>query len=154
MNKNKKGFTLIEVILVLAIGSMIFAMAFIAYSQASANRRDTQRRADLGKIASELENYAADNNGKYPEKFTYFATGSYETDFIPNYISALKDPSGTVYPSIASGQPGFLEYLPSRIGAGYAPTKFCDGTDLISGARDYVVRMKLEKGDTCRDSKQ
>ncbi|MBP9738093.1 prepilin-type N-terminal cleavage/methylation domain-containing protein, partial [Candidatus Saccharibacteria bacterium] len=43
IKNNKKGFTLIEVVLVLAIGGLIFLLAFIAFQQVSANRRDTQR---------------------------------------------------------------------------------------------------------------
>jgi len=153
-NNSKGGFTLIEVVLVLGIGSLIFAMAFIAYGQASINRRDTQRRADLGKIASELENYAADNNGNYPERAS-FSTATYESDFVPNYIATLKDPTGTKYTDITSEQPGYLKYFPQRFGDKYDPQKMCDGvTDLPAGTKDYVVRMMLEKGEICRDSAQ
>ena len=62
---NKKGFTLIEVVLVLAIGGLIFLLAFIAFQQVSTNRRDTQRRNDAGRVLAELQNYKSDNNS-YP----------------------------------------------------------------------------------------
>ncbi len=57
---SSKGFTLIEVVLVLAIGGLIFLLAFIAFQQVSANRRDTQRRADAGRVLAELQNYIGD----------------------------------------------------------------------------------------------
>src|SRR5688572_9926745 len=65
-----KGFTLIEVVLVLAIGGLIFLLAFLAFSQAQQNRRDTQRRSDLGRIVAELQNFYTDT-GAYPSGNTY-----------------------------------------------------------------------------------
>lgn len=60
------GFTLIEVVLVLAIGGLIFLLSFLAFSQVSANRRDAQRRQDARRIIAELKNYYADK-GSYPD---------------------------------------------------------------------------------------
>ena len=57
---NRGGFTLIEVVLVLAIGGLIFLLAFIAFQQVSANRRDTQRRNDAGRVLAELQNASGD----------------------------------------------------------------------------------------------
>ncbi len=53
------GFTLIEIVLVLAIGGLIFLLAFLAFRQASTTRRDSQRRSDVNKIVAELENLRA-----------------------------------------------------------------------------------------------
>ncbi len=154
MKMNQKAFTLIEVVLVLAVGSLIFAMAFIAFSQASINRRDTQRRADLGKIAGEIENYAADNNGKYPDGSSFEVIN---TDFTAEYIGSLKDPGGELYSSIKDNDaPGHIVYLPEKEWGGNYKSggTFCDGSELPLNNRDYVIRMKLEKGDVCRDSRQ
>jgi prepilin-type N-terminal cleavage/methylation domain-containing protein len=59
---NKKGFTLIEVILVLALAGLIMGMAFLAFRQTSVNRRDTQRRADANRLITELQNYYNDKS--------------------------------------------------------------------------------------------
>ncbi|MFO0970940.1 MAG: prepilin-type N-terminal cleavage/methylation domain-containing protein [Candidatus Saccharimonadales bacterium] len=159
LKKDIVGFTLIEVILVLAVGSLIFAMAFVAYGQASANRRDSQRRADLAKIAGELENYAADNNGKYP---TYVVNNGSEEfkNFKTEYIPSLKDPSSdTPYietiaqDGYASAAPGSISYYPENF-FGLKIMTMCDGGKINGNNRDYVIRMKLEKGETCRDSRQ
>ena len=46
--KNKeKGFTIIEVVLVLAIAGLIFLMVFIARPALQRGQRDTQRRDDV-----------------------------------------------------------------------------------------------------------
>jgi prepilin-type N-terminal cleavage/methylation domain-containing protein len=58
---NKKGFTLIEVVLVLAIGGLIFLLAFLAFQQVSRNRRDTQRRSDVARMSASWSDQKADN---------------------------------------------------------------------------------------------
>lgn len=47
MRNSKKGFTIIEVVLVLAIGGLIFLMVFIALPALQRSQRDTQRKDDL-----------------------------------------------------------------------------------------------------------
>ena len=53
-NRTKKGFTIIEVVLVLAIAGLIFLMVFIALPQLQRAQRDTQRRNDLARVATAL----------------------------------------------------------------------------------------------------
>lgn len=78
INKNHKlttkGFTLIEVVLVLAIGGLIFLLAFLAFQQVSRNRRDTQRRSDVKRMVGYIEEFAANNNGAYPCATHYAGT--------------------------------------------------------------------------------
>jgi prepilin-type N-terminal cleavage/methylation domain-containing protein len=60
----KKGFTLIEVILVLAIGGLIILMAILVFPNAMANLRDTQRREDYAQLSTAISQFSASNNGK------------------------------------------------------------------------------------------
>lgn len=67
MGKNlntKKGFTLIEVVLVLAIGGLIILMALLVFPNAMANLRDTQRREDFTALSTSISNFSASNSGK------------------------------------------------------------------------------------------
>lgn len=73
--KNKKnlmrdrslgGFTIIEVVLVLAIAGLIFMMVFIALPQLQRAQRDTQRRQDLSRLQSAIQNFQGNNNGRIP----------------------------------------------------------------------------------------
>src|SRR4051812_20141168 len=94
LQKDNKGFTLIELVIVLAIAALILAGVLIAVSGAQKSRRDTQRKDDASKIASYLEQYASNNSGSYPN------TALALTNFTTSYVSAnnLKDPStGNVY---------------------------------------------------------
>lgn len=64
--KNKRGFTLIEVVLVIGIGGLIFLLAFLAFRQASTNRRDTQRRSDVRRMLAEAITFSGDNGNQFP----------------------------------------------------------------------------------------
>ena len=57
MTKNKKGFTIIEVVLVLAIAGLIFLMVFIALPALQRSQRNTRRRQDMARILSAFNDY-------------------------------------------------------------------------------------------------
>ena len=61
--KDAKGFTIIEVALVLAIAGLIFLVVFLALPALQRSQRDTARRQDAGRIISALQNCMADNQG-------------------------------------------------------------------------------------------
>lgn len=61
------GFTIIEVVLVLAIAGLIFLMVFIALPALQRSQRDTQRRNDMGALASQITQYQSNNNGRLPK---------------------------------------------------------------------------------------
>ncbi|MBP5656758.1 prepilin-type N-terminal cleavage/methylation domain-containing protein [Candidatus Saccharibacteria bacterium] len=82
--KNKKGFTIIEVVLVLAIAGLIFLMVFIALPALQRSQRNTQREDDLARIITGVNNYQTNNNGKVP--FREGATGTELATFVQRYI--------------------------------------------------------------------
>lgn len=61
----RKGFTIIEVVLVLAIAGLIFLMVFVALPNLQRTQRDTQRRNDLDRASTALTQYIT-NNSKLP----------------------------------------------------------------------------------------
>lgn len=62
----EKGFTIIEVVLVLAIAALIFLMVFIALPALQRNQRDTARKTVLGKVSSAVTTYQSNNRGDQP----------------------------------------------------------------------------------------
>jgi len=62
--KSKRGFTIIEVVLVLAIAGLIFLMVFIALPALQRSQRNTQRRDDYSMLVTAVNSYMASNNGK------------------------------------------------------------------------------------------
>ena len=66
-NKNIKGFTIIEVVLVLAIAGLIFLMVFIALPALQAGQRDTARKSDVSNVAAAITSYTGANRGAFPD---------------------------------------------------------------------------------------
>ena len=63
LRSNKdKGFTIIEVVLVLAIAGLIFLTVFLALPALQKSQRDNARRQDVGNVVAALQSYLADNN--------------------------------------------------------------------------------------------
>ncbi len=69
--KNKKGFTLLELLIVIAIIATIAVVVFVALDPLTrfVDARNIQRWQDIGSIADSIRLYQVDNNGL--NKFTY-----------------------------------------------------------------------------------
>lgn len=64
-NKNQKGFTLIEVLVVIAIIGMLAGLVLIALNNARAKGRDGKRTADFKQIVTAMALYY-NQNGSWP----------------------------------------------------------------------------------------
>ncbi len=62
----ERGFTIIEVVLVLAIAALIFLMVFIALPALQRSQRDAARKTELGKVTSAITTYQSNNRGLQP----------------------------------------------------------------------------------------
>ena len=102
---NKKGFTIIEVVLVLAIAGLIFLMVFIALPALQRSQRNTRRRQDMARILSAFNDYQANNNGNFPADQD--ALDTFATKYIKaGSDDAFQDPDGSDY--TWSGDPTIL----------------------------------------------
>ena len=61
-NKNE-GFTIIEVMIVLAIAGLILLIVFLAVPALQRNSRNTSRKSDVGRVSSALNEWSSNNNG-------------------------------------------------------------------------------------------
>lgn len=64
--KNEKGFTIIEVLIVLAIAGLILLIIFLAVPALQRNSRNTQRKNDVAALLGAVSNYSNNNNGDLP----------------------------------------------------------------------------------------
>ena len=60
------AFTIIEVVLVLAIAGLIFLMVFIALPTLQRNQRDTRRKNDMSRLKTAMDSYKSNNRGNLP----------------------------------------------------------------------------------------
>lgn len=111
----KAGFTIIEVVLVLAIAGLIFMMVFLALPALQRAQRDTQRSDDIARLQSAINSYQANNRGKIPDgtgtvegsdsKTEVINQGTPWAKFYGNYLlvgsggqtDVFEDPDGSPY---------------------------------------------------------
>lgn len=151
MKSNKAGFTLIEVVLVLAIGGLIFLLAFLAFGQATKNRRDTQRRSDGARMISEIENAKGDAGGNA------FSTQTDLNTFLGSYLGGSTNTfsSNNITYTVTYGTSVASPSVTSSTGAmAVSANQKCAGGASMTGAGsgDYAVIVYLEKGKACRDN--
>lgn len=148
--KNKeKGFTIIEVVLVLAIAGLIFLMVFIALPALQRNQRDTQRKNDMGRVETAIQNYQSNNRNALP---------TFGAAFITQYLTvggdSFSDPDGTAY-AFKAGPVSLanLTFDSTVANTYYTLGYVCDSantdTGLSStqqGAGKVAIQYKLEGG--------
>ncbi|HUD03734.1 MAG TPA: type II secretion system protein [Patescibacteria group bacterium] len=66
LKKNKSGFTIIEVLIVLAIAGLIMLIVFLAVPALQRNSRNTQRKNDIASLLSAVSEYSTNHSGTYP----------------------------------------------------------------------------------------
>lgn len=66
--KAKSGFTIIEVVLVLAIAGLIFLMVFVAFPALKRSQDDTRRQNDISRLSTQLNNFKTNNSNGIPGK--------------------------------------------------------------------------------------
>ncbi|MFZ5845374.1 MAG: prepilin-type N-terminal cleavage/methylation domain-containing protein [Patescibacteria group bacterium] len=69
-----RGFTLMELLIVIAIIGILIAVGTVSYSSAQKKSRDSRRMQDLKSVQNAWEQYYADNSGNYPSSCTISST--------------------------------------------------------------------------------
>jgi prepilin-type N-terminal cleavage/methylation domain-containing protein len=65
MNLRQKGFTIVELLIVIIVIAILAAISLVAYTGLQQRARDSQRKSDIAAITKALELYYNDH-GKYP----------------------------------------------------------------------------------------
>ena len=147
--QNKKGFTIIEVVLVLAIAGLIFLMVFVALPALQRGQRDSQRRSDISRFMSQINSYQTNNGGRVPSA-DKDAMGKFLNNYMKRSSGEFVDPqSGNNYTVGFSGNPSTSHII-------YATQAKCNGEEFTSAGlkkRAVAVRIKLEgSGIYCQDN--
>jgi prepilin-type N-terminal cleavage/methylation domain-containing protein len=74
---NNAGFTIIEVMIVLAIAGLILLIVFLAVPALQRSSRNTGRKSDAGHVSTAVNDWISNNNGSMPTLTNWGgATGS------------------------------------------------------------------------------
>lgn len=102
-NRKEEGFTIIEVLIVLAIAGLILLIVFLAVPALQRNSRNTARKTDIGRVSGALQEWQSNHAGTV---FTAGAGGANVTEVInsagslgqytPAYAAAIGANSFTV----------------------------------------------------------
>ena len=65
LNKKQRGFTIVELLIVIVVIGILAALVITTYSGIQQKGRDTERQTDIKAIHGQLEAYYA-QNGHYP----------------------------------------------------------------------------------------
>ena len=93
--KKRKGFTLIEIVLVIAIAGLIFIMVMVALPALQRTQRNTERKRNLGLIITAMTRWAARNAaGSVSDNYTKAWQANGFCTFYKRYVGPeVVDPS-------------------------------------------------------------
>lgn len=107
MKKHRNGFTMLEVVLVLAIAGLIFLMIFIAVPMLQRSGRDAERKRDISRLSEKLKDYQTNNRGALPsgakgpitkaDANSATSGDSSWASFYRDYLDGFEDPRGNDY---------------------------------------------------------
>lgn len=137
------GFTIIEVMIVLAVAGLIMAIVLIAIPQLQRSQRDSARQDVVNRVLVEMGNYAGNNNGKYPI--------SDLSNFTSVYLADVDiDNPGTGVPYTLDIKTADNQDPDNENQMSIHPSATCDGEDPLgtttnTASRTLVLRINLER---------
>lgn len=145
----KQGFTIIEVVLVLAIAGLIFLMVFVALPALQRSQRDTARKNDVSTVSAAVSSYVGNNRGSFP------SDGSAIEGYLDN-LSGNSDASaitieeaGIDSVSVSDGEIAIVQEAtcgdPGTPEEGATPDAVTHNLE-TGTLRQYVVVTRLEAG--------
>lgn len=146
--QKQQGFTIIEVVLVLAIAGLIFLVVFLAVPALQRSQRDTQRRQDVGRVVSAVQSFRTNNKGNIPANAADWNGAAFKGAYLTVNNESFGDPQTGDYtlnpnPATDSTPPGQAEILVHT-------NRVCDATSNATGtnagARNVAFRITLESG--------
>jgi prepilin-type N-terminal cleavage/methylation domain-containing protein len=100
LQKNKDGFTIIEVMIVLAIAGLILLIVFLAVPALQRNSHNTTKRSDASNALGAVGEFVSNNNGQVPSTANLAAllvsanlSSGTQLSGIPNTIAAVTAPN-------------------------------------------------------------
>jgi prepilin-type N-terminal cleavage/methylation domain-containing protein len=153
--QKQKGFTIIEVVLVLAIAGLIFLMVFIALPALQRSQRDAQRKTDMSRAITAVTNFAGNNRNRVPQSSSDW--NKLVTGYLKTSGDTFADPTGEDYEfknisKTAPEVPGTFDSTQPYIYVTLSAV--CNGESVTTnqGNNKVALQMKLEGGGIACDN--
>ena len=142
--KDQKGFTIIEVMIVLVIAAVIILIVFLAVPALQRNARNNQRKSDAARISAAVSEYTNNTNGSLP------TTWGNIKPYLGNmaFYTTLPADAATITNATANQTVTNADTAPAVALSGTCQTSGVNlGTAAVSSqARQFVVLYKVESG--------
>ncbi len=157
--KKEKGFTIIEVLIVLAIAGLILLVVFLAVPALQRNARNTQRAEDAGNILSSVSEYVGNNNGSLPTgksgSGNALVMGAAGSNTIPVNLGYYDAANVTVNTYVGAGSPATNTTTTdtAMVLTGATCSTVTTGAAVAGSTRSVVLLYTLETASKqCRQS--
>ena len=157
-NEQTEGFTILEVVLVLAIAGMIFLMVFIALPQMRRSQRDAERRDDMMMFVEAVKKFQSNNRGVLPGTLqsgdTYidqgiFNNSPYDEFTWSGFYHQYLNPGSDVDEGDFRDPEGDFYALNATACAKDSSSNRCTGNEPEEGKMDYIIHINT--GAICKD---
>ncbi len=144
LRTRQKGFSLLELLVVVSIIGILIAITSVAYSTAQKKGRDSKRRADVKAMQSAFEQYNASNSGSYDSVLTN-CTGMASlgaNEFLPGGLPV--DPKGVAYTCTNTAAIYCICTPALETGGGNSATADCSALGAASPTNSYFCAKNLQ----------
>jgi len=128
--KKQKGFTIVELLIVIVVIAILAAISIVAYNGVQTRARDTIRKNDVAAIVKAIELYKADNGEPFPVGNTGWCTQlsnpAYQTT-----VNALKPYMNNKIPQDPSFAGTYQDYIYQRFGNSFRVAAELEESDLV-----------------------
>lgn len=140
----KGGFTIIEVVLVLAIAGLIFLMVFLALPALQRSQRDSERQRMLGNLSAQVRKYQQNNNGRLPNPGSFDAVADGDAEPIDTWCTgtATNTAKNFICNYMNGADAQHNEWLdPTGYAYGLTIKKLTNGEEVALSREDYEDHM-------------
>lgn len=146
--KAEEGFTIIEVLIVLAIAGLILLVVFLAVPALQRNSRNTQRKNDIGNTLSAFSEYVNNNAGALPTS-SGACSSAVNCPFISNVKLGIYTAANVSY-TYNAAVPGVAPTAPASVDSATIVNYVkCSGTTATvanATSRSVVALYSVETG--------
>lgn len=115
MKLKQKGFTIIEMLIVIAIIGILATIVFVGFTNAKGKSNYSKTLADMNAIAKAVSIFSATHNGNFPLSDSGKINATDFTKYLSNWPEANVCPDYEYYYSYSYGQSGAGIYLKHNI---------------------------------------